>query len=307
MANSKMTERIPIFLLKTRSTPSDAYEDLFQSAPDGFDFEPYFVPVLEHRFQDEGMARVKSVLLSKGISGEEGSPYGGLVFTSQRAVEGFSHLVRGGPAREDDEETWPHLQEIPVYSVGPATTRALQAVPQEPPLQIFGSHTGNGEDLSKFILEHYGAWYKDRTSKPPLLFLVGEQRRDIIPKTLMDATLPAEKQIKVDEVVVYGTGVMESFRDDFEVLLQETEGRKVRWAVVFSPSGCDNMLRALGMLDEATGRVKETKGPVNTYVATIGPTTRNHLLENFGFEPHASADYPSPEGIWKAISSFHGK
>lgn len=122
----------------------------------------------------------------------------------------------------------------------------------------------------------------------------------------MDPILPAEKQIRVDEVVVYGTGVMESFRDDFEVLLKETEDRAVRWVVVFSPSGCDNMLRALGILDERTGRVKGTPCQSNTYVATIGPTTRNHLLGNFGFEPHVSAEHPSPEGIWKAIHTFHG-
>lgn len=122
----------------------------------------------------------------------------------------------------------------------------------------------------------------------------------------MDPSLPSEKYIKVDEVVVYGTGVMESFREDFEVLLKETEDRAARWVVVFSPSGCDNMLRALGILDESTGRVKENRGHENTYVATIGPTTRSHLLDNFGFEPHVSAEHPSPEGVWKAINSFHG-
>ena len=207
---------------------------------------------------------------------------------------------------EGNEELWPHLQEIPIYSVGPATTRALQAVPQTPPLQIFGSHTGNGEDLARFILEHYGDWYKDRPSKPPLLFLVGEQRRDVIPKTLMDSALPIEQQIQVDEVVVYGTGVMESFRADFETLLQGARDRTVRWVVVFSPSGCDNMLGALGMLDEATGKIKPKKHQDNTYIATIGPTTRNYLVDTFGFDPHVSAEHPSPEGIWEAISSFKG-
>ncbi|KAK3322106.1 tetrapyrrole biosynthesis, uroporphyrinogen III synthase [Apodospora peruviana] len=302
-----MPQRTPVFLLKTRSTPADAYEELF-SVPtdDGFDFEPVFVPVLEHRFDDEGMARVKSTLLGRKISSEPGSCYGGLVFTSQRAVEAFTKLIEGGPARGCDDDRWPFLQDIPVYSVGPATTRALQAIPQKPPLQIFGSHTGNGEDLAKFILEHYGEWYKDRPSKPPLLFLVGEQRRDIIPKMLMDSALSLEKQIRVDEAVIYGTGVMGPFREDFEALLQETADRPVRWVVVFSPSGCDNMLGALDLLDETTGKAKPRAPGCSTYIATIGPTTRNHLVQTFGFEPDVCAEQPSPEGILQAISSFKG-
>lgn len=88
-----------MFLLKTRSTPTDAYEELFSTPSNGFDFEPHFVPVLEHRVEDEGMAKIKSLLLAKGISRGANSPYGGLVFTSQRAVEAFSQLVQGGPAR----------------------------------------------------------------------------------------------------------------------------------------------------------------------------------------------------------------
>lgn len=99
MSKPTPRERIPLFLLKTKSSPLDAYQELFTTSSDGYDFEPYFVPVLEHRFEDEGMAKVKSVLLSKGISSEEGSPYGGMVFTSQRAVEAFTKLVLGGPGR----------------------------------------------------------------------------------------------------------------------------------------------------------------------------------------------------------------
>lgn len=96
-----------MFLLKTRSTPTDAYEELFSTPSNGFDFEPHFVPVLEHRFEDEGMAKIKSLLLAKGISREANSPYGGLVFTSQRAVEAFSHLVQGGPARGESPGSCP--------------------------------------------------------------------------------------------------------------------------------------------------------------------------------------------------------
>lgn len=159
------------------------------------------------------------------------------------------------------------------------------------------------------MLDHYGEWYQDRKVKPPLLFLVGEQRRDIIPKTLMDPTLSDEKRIQVDELVVYGTGIMESFEQDFMASLKETDLRSVRWVVVFSPTGCGAMLRALEMLDPATGKVNagkrnEESGRARTYIATIGPTTRDYLRNNFGYEPDVCAEKPSPEGIEQGIRKF---
>ncbi|KAI0012362.1 tetrapyrrole biosynthesis, uroporphyrinogen III synthase [Xylariaceae sp. FL0662B] len=261
-----------MLLLKTKSTPTDAYEDLFSNPRDGFDFEPTFVPVLQHRFEDDGMCQFQTRLQARQISNGPDATYGGLVFTSQRAVEAFAKLVDDG--KGDSDKSWPHLQDIPIYSVGPATTRALRAVSQTPPLQIFGEHTGNGDALAQYILEHYGEWYRGRPKKPPLLFLVGEQRRDIIPKTLMDPNLPSDRRIEVTEVVVYGTGVMESFARDFQDVLNRTADRPSRWVVVFSPTGCHNMLRGLGMLDEESGKfLKESQGKRTTYIATIGPTT----------------------------------
>lgn len=192
-----------------------------------------------------------------------------------------------------------------MYSVGPATTRALKAVPLDPPLQVFGEHTGNGDNLAQFILEHYGNWYSDRAEeKPALLFLVGEQRRDIIPKTLMDENLPKEKRIEVEEIVVYGTGVMESFADDFKKCLKETRDKKMVWIVVFSPTGCDAMLKCLDMLDETTGKAKPKEPSRTRFIATIGPTTRNYLRKSFDLEPDVCAEKPSPEGVLEGIMQF---
>jgi uroporphyrinogen-III synthase len=192
-----------------------------------------------------------------------------------------------------------------MYSVGPATTRALKAIPQAPPLRIFGDHTGNGDALARYILEHYGEWYRDHPTKPPLLFLVGEQRRDIIPRTLMDDTIPAFSRIEVTETVVYGTGVMQSFPEDFERILSSTRDRPTRWIVVFSPTGCDSMLKGLGFrLDGETGKAVERPGQQTAYIATIGPTTRDYLINTFDLEPDVYAEKPSPEGVWQAITSF---
>lgn len=344
MATATPPPRIPVFLLKTKSSPTDAYEELFAAStttattPNSEDvsFEPSFVPVLEHRFDDEGVAQLRDLLTHRQItndwpqtSGTERSSrsrYGGLIFTSQRAVEAFHKVVCDGDVNGDaaaqdggGQTTWPHLQDVPVYSVGPATTRALGAVPQQPPLQVFGEHTGNGEDLAYYIREHYAAWKRSKTGKteetakteetqassalPALLFVVGEKRRDIIPNVLMGAA--AVPRIQVDEIVVYGTGVMPSFPDDFQRALDTTQDRPVRWVVVFSPTGCDSMLAALDLLDPETGKARETAGqPRSEYVATIGPTTRAYLQDTFGFEPDVCADEPSPQGILRGISQF---
>ncbi|KAI1319586.1 tetrapyrrole biosynthesis, uroporphyrinogen III synthase [Xylariaceae sp. FL0255] len=289
---------MPVLLLKTRSSPSDAYEELLSHQ-----FETTFVPVLQHRFQDDGMKYVRDLLQAKKINRGPETAYGGLIFTSQRAVEAFTKLVDEG---NDTQSTvgWPHLQDIPIYSVGPATTRALRAVPQLPPLNIFGDHSGNGDALAQFILGHYNDWYHDRATRPALLFLVGEQRRDIIPKILMNEALAAERRIPVIETVVYGTGVMESFPKDFAKVLDRTADRQMRWVVVFSPTGCDSMLKGLGMLDGDGKKAKEQEGRRSTFIATIGPTTRDFLKSRFGWEPDVSAETPSPEGVCKAILGF---
>ena len=57
---------------------------------------------------------------------------------------------------------------------------------------------------------------------------------------------------------------------------------------------CCILRGSLGWLDERTGKFsvarKETSaGPLSTYIATIGPTTRDFLVESFGYEPDVCA------------------
>lgn len=88
--------KVPILLLKTKSTPGDAYQDIFSQAQNGLSFDPSFVPVLEHTFDNHGMAKVGLMLKGKQIGSHLGASYGGLIFTSQRAVEAFTMLVHTG-------------------------------------------------------------------------------------------------------------------------------------------------------------------------------------------------------------------
>ncbi|ROT42723.1 uroporphyrinogen-III synthase [Sodiomyces alkalinus F11] len=302
---SNKRDAVPVFLLKTKSATADSYEELFSEHRDGGPlFEPTFVPVLQHEFKDDGLEFARDVLRHGKVGIHETASFGGLVFTSQRAVETFANLV-AEPMGTAGEPSWPNIQSVPVYSVGPATTRALKAIPQTPGLQVHGSHTGVGDALAPFILDHYGAFYAGRSPKPPLLFLVGEQRRDVIPKVLMDPALPVDRRIEVTEVVVYSTNVMRSFAENFVHVLEATSGRPMRWIVVFSPTGCGEMLRGLGILDEVTGRAKAKikEDDRSTFVATIGPTTRDHLWQVYGFKADVCAEHPTAEGVYREITN----
>ena len=87
----------PVLLLKTKSTPTDAYEDIFSKSQDGVgNFDTTFVPVLQHRFEEDGMSQLRSLLQQRQIHDGPAARYGGLIFTSQRAVEAFAKLVEEG-------------------------------------------------------------------------------------------------------------------------------------------------------------------------------------------------------------------
>lgn len=98
IANDSETKKyVPVLLLKTKSTPNDGYEEFFSAVKaNAYNFKPIFVPVLEHKFLEEGLDIVKNALQEKKIGKAHTSKYGGMIFTSQRAVEAFAKLVDEG-------------------------------------------------------------------------------------------------------------------------------------------------------------------------------------------------------------------
>ncbi len=202
-----------------------------------------------------------------------------------------------------------------LYVVGPATERALRAVRDErcAGCGIYGGEgAGSGERLARIMLgegEGNGAYNvreREGGRKRPVLFLVGEKRRDVIPRMLMDAALPEGERIQVDEMEVYRTGELEEFEFHFTQALAQINPELVRWVVMFSPTAGEGMLRGLGLLDKATVRVKANMGDSgrSTFVACIGPTTKDYLVQKFGFEPDVVAKRPSPQGVKDGIESF---
>lgn len=79
----------PIALLKTKTSPQDKYDEYFSAR--GYD--PVFVPVLEHRFVSSNLERIRQLIEAGELEPGPGRKYGGLIFTSQRAVEAFTILV----------------------------------------------------------------------------------------------------------------------------------------------------------------------------------------------------------------------
>jgi uroporphyrinogen-III synthase len=297
----------PILLLKTKSTPTDTYEELFATL-DNRQYAPIFVPVLEHRFKQDTLHQVQKQISGRGFLPESKqglAAYGAMIFTSQRAVEAFTQIVED-IRRDGNDDVDDLLPEgVPLYVVGPATARGLRALNLRCP--ILGEHTGHGEALAAYMLEHYNNLHPG-PGKPSILFLVGDKRRDIIPRTMQAAELGDDRRCKVDELVIYETGEMHSFKENFSTIWRKgtDEGCARQWVVVFSPTGCQAMLESLDLLDSETGRAKPSR-PSHIHFATIGPTTRDYLQDEFSFSPDVCAERPSPEGIAEGIHAFEAQ
>lgn len=126
----------PVLLLKTKSAPADHYEELFSAPRDGFAFEPEFIPVLEHQLLDDGMNSFKELLQERKISNREDAAYGGLIFTSQRAVEAFAKLVEDGKGEYTFRSLKPILRTYPsFYPFYPAhPVQDMHSTPMPPPV-----------------------------------------------------------------------------------------------------------------------------------------------------------------------------
>ena len=125
------------------------------------------------------------------------------------------------------------------------------------------------------------------------------------------------KRIEVEEVEVYRTEEARDFGEELGKVLKAERKRVVRICVVvvFSPQGCESLLRRMGVLG-SDGRVRsgvekrwEDDVPISDenmgyVVATIGPTTRDYLRETFGFEADVCAETPSPEGVGEGVKAF---
>ncbi|KAL6721402.1 uroporphyrinogen-III synthase [Lecanora helva] len=318
-----MNPPIPILLLKSPSpTPStDPYATHLTSPSSSAStrsnphtYTPHYIPVLTHTLLPDPLI---SLLLThlQSPSPSTSFPYGALLLTSQRAVAALTTAINAPPIQNRLQK----LQELEFdfYTVGPATERALIGVRERclPRCRIFGGErAGSGEVLGRIMLGRVGGDEEGRYGRrvgdgrlKAALFLTGEKRRDVLPRMLMDEGLGEMERVQVDEMLVYETSELEEFGFGFGKVLRDTENEaRIRWVVVFSPTAGRGMLAELGWLDEGTGRVRDgfEKGGRRTFVCCIGPTTRQYLETEFGFQADVVADKPSPQGVQDGIERY---
>ena len=98
--SSSSSPRITVLLLKTESHPSDAYEQYFsQQSSSGFNFGPTFIPVLEHTLNEANVSHLADLVSGQRIKDD----YGGVIFTSQRAVEAWVEVGKRVDERKRDD------------------------------------------------------------------------------------------------------------------------------------------------------------------------------------------------------------
>ena len=108
-------DEVPVYLLKTPSSPSDAYEEHFRAAGK---YRPTFVPVLEHIFRHDAIRTLRRAAERFAFAGgsdatkrqiatnNPAKKYGGIIFTSQRAVDAFAIVVsKLDPDKIDDHSS----------------------------------------------------------------------------------------------------------------------------------------------------------------------------------------------------------
>lgn len=208
--------------------------------------------------------------------------YGGLVFTSPRAVEAAELcLQRDGKAQVWTESLKERWNAKSVYVVGSATASLVNRMG----LDTEGEHCGSAEKLAGHICSR-------ESSALPLLFPCGALKGEILPKMLKDKGIPLES------LTVYQKAPHPGIRVNLSSYYSE-QGTPAG-ITFFSPSG---LAYSLKHIQELSGnRIDQIK------FAAIGPTTARALAAQ-GLPVSCTAESPTPralaEGLRRALQPPH--
>lgn len=227
--------------------------------------EATLIPVLSFEF-------LSLPNLSEKLCHPEG--FGGLIFTSPRAVEAVKLCLE----KDSKTEVWEtSLKEKwnakSVYVVGNATASLVSKLG----LDVEGAHSGNAEKLAEYICSR-------ESSALPLLFPCGTIKGDVLPKMLKDKGIPMESMNVYQTVPHPGIqGNLESYYSKQGVPASIT---------FFSPSGLKYSLEYIQELSgDSFDQIK--------FVA-IGPTTTRALAAK-GLPVSCTADSPTPQALATGI------
>jgi uroporphyrinogen-III synthase len=193
---------IPVLLLKTRTIPNDPYETLLSCSSNNNDqnttighplllLKPHFLPVLTHSYTQTSLSKLANLFNDPSTLTKT---YGGIILTSQRAVEALDYVLSTLPEpvkkawkewlsqahpdaststplstgvegsdleagnKAEAHTPWQNQRlKVHFYVVGPATASAVQALASRhiPHASIDGAQTGTGEKLASHILAKY--------------------------------------------------------------------------------------------------------------------------------------------------------
>ncbi|XP_014418089.1 uroporphyrinogen-III synthase isoform X2 [Camelus ferus] len=200
--------------------------------------------------------------------------YGGLIFTSPRAVEAVELCLE----KDNKAEVWKKsLKEKwnakSVYVVGNATASLVNKMG----LHTEGENCGNAEKLAEYICSR-------ESSALPLLFPCGTLKGEILPKMLKDKGIPMESILVYQKIPHPGIQVnLHSYYSQQGIPASIT---------FFSPSG---LMYSLKYIQELSGdNMEQIK-----FVA-IGPTTARALAAQ-GLPVSCTAESPTPQALAAGI------
>ncbi|XP_074963777.1 uroporphyrinogen-III synthase [Phalacrocorax aristotelis] len=233
-------------------------------------FEATLIPVLSFEFISLGS-------LFEKLSHPE--CYGGLVFTSPRALEAIKICLKENSKNEAWSKSLKQRWNTkPAYVVGKATASLVEEIGLTPQ----GEKSGNAQKLAEYICS------REKPNSSALLFPCGALKREVLPTALR------EKGVPLESLTVYETT---QHTDLQETLSRYFSQQGIPASIVFfSPSGVKFCLQHIQkLLGDLINRIK---------FAAIGPTTAE-AMEAAGIPVSCTAESPTAQdlaaGIQKAL------
>ncbi|XP_065602165.1 uroporphyrinogen-III synthase isoform X2 [Cyrtonyx montezumae] len=243
-----------------------------------YGFEATLIPVLSFEF-------VSLESLFEKLSHPE--HYGGLIFTSPRALEAIKICLRENSKNEAWSKSLKQQWNTkPAYVVGKATASLVFLLPlltvEEIGLSPQGEKSGNAEKLAEYICS------REKPHSSSLLFPCGAMKREVLPTALK------EKGVPLESLTVYQTAPHSHLQQSLSSYFSQ-QGIPAS-IVFFSPSGVKFCLQYIQKLSsDLANHVK---------FAAIGPTTAE-AMEAAGVAVSCTAQSPTPQdlaaGIQKAL------
>ncbi|XP_051883472.1 uroporphyrinogen-III synthase [Pristis pectinata] len=207
---------------------------------------------------------------------ERPEAYGGLIFTSPRAVDAVKlclgeKVIREAWYNHSLREQW---NEKSIYVAGRSTANLVKEIG----LSTLGEESGNAENLAAYICS------KESSNSLPLLFLCGTLKRETLPRCLNENNVPLES------ITVYQTSPHPSFQQALNDYFSE-QGIPAS-ITFFSPSGVRFCLKTIKKL--AGDSINQIK------FAAIGSTTAE-AMASAGLTVNCTAEKPTPQDLAACI------